>query len=243
MFSTIERSEVGLAYLGRPQKSSKNLRRKSDFTSTISKIRRAIRPFRMPTVTKEAKYVRDPFRVLISCIISLRTKDGVTDQASARLFAKADTPRKILKLRANEIAKLIYPAGFYRNKAKHILEISQALLERYKGLVPDEIDELLTLKGVGRKTANLVVTMAYHKPGICVDTHVHRISNRLGWVKTKTPEKTEFALREILPHRYWIDINDQLVIFGQNICQPVSPWCSKCPVERECPKVGVERRR
>ena len=216
---------------------------KSDFTSTISKIRRAIQLFRMPTVTKEAKYVRDPFRVLISCIISLRTKDEVTDQASARLFARADTPRKMLELRANEIAKLIYPAGFYRNKAKHILEISQALFERYNGRVPDEIDELLTLKGAGRKTANLVVTMAYHKPGICVDTHVHRISNRLGWVKTKTPEKTEFALREVLPRRYWIDINDQLVIFGQNICQPVSPWCSKCPLQKQCPKIGVGRRR
>jgi len=216
---------------------------KSDFTSTISKIHHAIRPFRMPTVTKEAKYVRDPYRVLISCIISLRTKDEVTGQASARLFARADSPRRMLKLRANEIAKLIYPAGFYRNKAKHILEISRALIERYKGRVPDDIDELLTLKGVGRKTANLVVTMAYHKPGICVDTHVHRIANRLGWMKTKTPEKTEFALREILPRRYWIDINDQLVIFGQNICQPISPWCSKCSLERQCPKIGVARRR
>ncbi len=243
-------SEVRLGHDGiynfaearRPSRTSPTAR-KSDFASTISKIRRAIKPFRMPAVTKEAKYVRDPFRVLISCIISLRTKDEVTDQASARLFARADTPRNMLKLHANEIGKLIYPAGFYRNKAKQMLEISKALLERYDGRVPDEIDELLTLKGVGRKTANLVVTMAYHKPGICVDTHVHRISNRLGWVKTKTPEKTEFALREILPRRYWIDINDQLVIFGQNICQPASPWCSKCPLERECPKVGVERKR
>lgn len=216
---------------------------KSDFASAISQIRRAIRPFRTPAVTREAKHVRDPFRVLISCIISLRTKDEVTDQASARLFAKADTPRQMVKLRATEIASQIYPAGFYRNKAKHILEISRALLERYNGRVPDEIDELLTLKGVGRKTANLVVTMAYHKPGICVDTHVHRISNRLGWVQTTTPEKTEFALREILPRRYWIEINDQLVIFGQNICQPVSPWCSKCPLAQQCPKIGVGRRR
>lgn len=230
-------------YVVRHRKASKSLPRKPDFTSTISKIRRAIQPFRMPAVSREARHVRDPFRVLISCIISLRTKDEVTDQASARLFARADTPRKMLKLRQNEIAKLIYPAGFYRNKAEHILEISQSLIERYSARVPDEIDELLTLKGVGRKTANLVVTMAYHKPGICVDTHVHRISNRLGWVTTKTPEKTEFALREVLPRRYWIDINQQLVIFGQNICQPVSPWCSTCPLERQCPKVGVERKR
>lgn len=214
-----------------------------DFAPTISKIRRAIRPFRIPAVTKEAKQIRDPYRVLISCVISLRTKDEVTAQASARLFTRADSPAKMLKLRAAEIAGLIYPAGFYRNKARHILEISRALVERYHGRVPDDIDELLTLNGVGRKTANLVVTMAYQQPGICVDTHVHRIANRLGWVKTKTPEKTEFALREILPRRYWIDINDQLVIFGQNLCQPVSPWCSKCPLEKQCPKVGVGRRR
>ncbi len=214
-----------------------------NFAKTIATIRRAIRLYKIPAVTKEATKVRDPYRVLISCIISLRTKDEVTEQASARLFARADRPQQMIRLRAAEIARLIYPAGFYRNKARHILEISRVLLERFHGRVPDDLDELLTLKGVGRKTANLVVTMAYHKPGICVDTHVHRISNRLGWVNTTTPEKTEFALREILPRRYWIDLNDQLVIFGQNICQPVSPWCSKCPLERECPKIGVSRKR
>jgi endonuclease-3 len=213
------------------------------FAKTIAAIRRAIRLYKIPAVTKEAVKVRDPYRVLISCIISLRTKDQITEQASARLFARADAPRQMIKLRIGQIARLIYPAGFYRNKAKQILEISRALLQRYKGRVPDEIDELLTLKGVGRKTANLVVTMAYGQPGICVDTHVHRISNRLGWVNTTTPGKTEFALREILPRRYWIDLNDQLVVFGQNICQPVSPWCSKCPVEKPCPKLGVVRRR
>ena len=197
----------------------------------------------MPAVTKEAKSKRDPFRVLISCIISLRTKDEVTWRASARLFARADAPHKMLALRPAAIARLIYPAGFYRNKARQIAGISRTLIERYQGRVPDDIDELLLLKGVGRKTANLVVTMAYHKPGICVDTHVHRISNRLGWVRTTTPDKTEFALRDILPRRYWIDLNDQLVIFGQNICQPVSPWCSRCPLQGECPKVGVVRRR
>ena len=216
---------------------------KSGFAPAIAAIRRMIRPYRIPAVTREAKEIRDPFRVLISCIISLRTKDEVTDQASRRLFARADTPKRMLRLSAAEIARLIYPAGFYRNKARHMLEISRALLEHCGGRVPDEIDELLTLKGVGRKTANLVVTMAYRKPGICVDTHVHRISNRLGWVQTTTPEKTEFALREILPRRYWIDINDQLVIFGQNICQPVSPWCSRCALAQMCPRVGVGRSR
>ncbi len=214
-----------------------------DFKRTLAKIRRAIRPFQTPAVTQIAEKSRDPFRVLISCLISLRTKDEVTDAASKRLFARADTPAKILKLREKEIAKLIFPAGFYRTKARNILEISRTLIAQHKGRVPDTLEELLQLKGVGRKTANLVVTVAYNKPGICVDTHVHRLSNRLGWVKTQTPEKTEMALREILPKRYWIPINDWLVTFGQNMCQPVSPWCSKCSLNKECPKIEVKYRR
>jgi len=215
----------------------------SDFSKTIAKIRRAIRPFQTPAVTLIAEKSRDPFRVLISCLISLRTKDEVTDMASNRLFARADTPAKILKLSEKEIAKLIFPAGFYRTKAGNIREISRTLLAHHNGRVPDTLEELLQLKGVGRKTANLVITVAYNKPGICVDTHVHRISNRLGWVKTKMPEQTEMALREILPNRYWIPINDWLVTFGQNMCQPVSPWCSKCPLQKTCPKIGVKYRR
>ncbi len=215
----------------------------SNFAKTLTPIRRAIRPFQAPTVTQIAEKSRDPFRVLISCLISLRTKDEVTDIASNRLFAKADTPAQMLQLREHEIAKLIFPAGFYRTKARHIREISRTLMNGYAGRVPDTLEELLKLKGVGRKTANLVLTVAYGKPGICVDTHVHRISNRLGWVKTKTPEQTEMALREILPKRYWIPINDWLVTFGQNICQPVSPWCSKCPLEKDCPQTGVKYRR
>lgn len=214
-----------------------------NFGKTFTQIRRAIRPFQAPAVTQIAEKSRDPFRVLISCLISLRTKDEVTDVASQRLFSKADTPTKMLQLRERDIAKLIFPAGFYRTKARRILEISRTLMNGYAGRVPDTLEELLKLKGVGRKTANLVLTVAYGKPGICVDTHVHRISNRLGWVKTKTPEQTEMALREILPKRYWIPINDWLVTFGQNICQPVSPWCSKCPLEKDCPKIGVKYRR
>jgi len=215
----------------------------SDFNKTITKIRRAIRPFQTPAVTQIAEESRDPFRVLISCLISLRTKDEVTDMASNRLFAKAATPAKMLKLSEKEIAQLIFPAGFYRTKAGNIREISRTLLEHHHGHVPDTLEELLQLKGVGRKTANLVITVAYNKPGICVDTHVHRISNRLGWVKTQTPEQTETALREILPKRYWIPLNDWLVTFGQNMCQPVSPWCSKCPLDEDCPKIGVKYRR
>jgi len=185
----------------------------------------------------------DPFRVLIACILSLRTQDTTTGPASDRLFAAAATPESMLKLTPRRIERLIYPVGFYRTKARVILGICRDLLERFGGRVPDTIDELLTLNGVGRKTANLVVTMGYGKPGICVDTHVHRISNRLGYVKTRDPEETEMALREKLPRRHWIGYNDLLVSFGQNVCTPLSPRCSICPVKTLCRKVGVTKTR
>jgi endonuclease-3 len=212
------------------------------FAPAVRRIRRAVVPFRMTALTEVAQ-VKDPFRILVSCVISLRTKDEVTSAASARLFQAADSPEKMLGLPARKIEKLIFPAGFYRTKAKAIREISKTLIEKYAGQVPASLDELLQLQGVGRKTANLVITVAFNQPGICVDTHVHRLSNRFGWVKTKTPEQTEFALRAALPKKYWIEINDLLVTFGQNICQPVSPWCSKCPLEPDCPKIGVTRSR
>jgi endonuclease-3 len=177
--------------------------------------------------------------VLIACILSLRTQDTTTGPAAARLFAVAATPEAMLTLRAGRIARLIYPVGFYRTKAGVILGICRDLLERFGGKVPDTLDELLTLDGVGRKTANLVVTMGFNKPGICVDTHVHRISNRLGYVKTRHPEETEMALRARLPRRYWIGYNDLLVSFGQNVCAPISPRCSTCPVSGLCRRVGV----
>ena len=186
---------------------------------------------------------RDPFRVLIACILSLRTQDTTTGPASERLFARADTPRAMLRLTPREIERLIYPVGFYRTKARVVLGISRDLLARFGGEVPDEIDALLTLKGVGRKTANLVVTMGYGKPGICVDTHVHRISNRLGYIRTKTPDEGETALRAKLPRRYWIGYNDLLVAFGQNVCAPISPRCSVCPVRTLCRRVGVKTSR
>lgn len=182
---------------------------------------------------------RDPFRILISCLISLRTKDEVTAQASARLFRLARTPRAMLALPASRIARAIYPAGFYRTKAKTIKALCRTLLEKHGGKVPDSLESLLRLKGVGRKTANLVVTIGYGMPGICVDTHVHRISNRLGIVRTQTPEQTEFALRHVLPRRHWIPFNDLLVTFGQNVCKPISPRCSSCPVSSLCPRIGV----
>lgn len=181
--------------------------------------------------------------MLIACILSLRTQDTTTGPAAARLFALARTPAAMLRLPARRIERAIYPVGFYRTKARVIREVCRELLRRWGGRVPDEIDDLLTLRGVGRKTANLVVTMGYGRPGICVDTHVHRISNRLGWVRTGTPEETEMALRAIVPRRYWIGLNDLFVSFGQNVCGPLSPRCSVCPVRALCPRVGVARAR
>ena len=184
-----------------------------------------------------------PFRILIGCILSLRTKDETTYPATERLFARAKDPEGMLRLRESTIARRIYPVGFYRRKAAQIREVSRLLLERHGGRVPDTIDELLELPGVGRKTANLTVTLGFGKPGICVDTHVHRICNRLGWVETRHPDATEDALRRILPKRWWIPINETLVRHGQQICHPVSPKCSECPVHRECARVGVTRSR
>jgi endonuclease-3 len=186
---------------------------------------------------------RDPFRILISCIISHRTKDEVTGPATDRLFSIADTPEKMLKIKESRIARVIFPAGFYNTKAKTIRNVCRSLIEKFDSKVPDDIDTLITLKGVGRKTANLVVSLGYGKPGICVDTHVHRISNRLGIVKTKTPVQTEFVLRRKLPRKYWIPFNNILVKHGQEICKPISPICSGCAIKRNCPRVGVGRYR
>jgi endonuclease-3 len=181
----------------------------------------------------------DPFRILIGCVISLRTKDEVTYPATRRLFAKARTPAGMGKLTAATIEKAIYPAGFYRTKARQIRSIARLLEERHRGRVPDTIEELLMLPGVGRKTANLTVTLGFGKPGICVDTHVHRITNRLGWVASRSPDETEQALRRVLPRRWWIPINETLVRHGQQVCKPISPVCSACVVERRCLRVGV----
>lgn len=197
----------------------------------------------LPSVSKIARQRPDPFAILISTVISLRTKDEVTDAAWQRLRTIASTPDKMAKTHVRTIEKAIYPAGFYKTKARHIKDISRRLVNEYDGRVPATIEELLDFKGVGRKTANLVVTLGYGKPGICVDTHVHRISNRLGLVRTKTPEESEFALMDVLPKKYWIGYNELMVSFGQQICTPVSPFCSICPLERKCPKVGVTKTR
>jgi len=197
----------------------------------------------VPIVTLVAETSNDPFKVLISTVLSLRTKDETTSEASKRLFKLADNPSDMLGLTEKEIIKAIYPVGFYKTKAKNIRSICHDLLSKYGSKVPDEIDELLKLKGVGRKTANLVVTLGYNKPGICVDTHVHRISNRLGYIKTKTPDETETVLRKKLPEKYWVDYNSLLVSFGQHLCRPISPFCSRCPIEKYCDRVGVIKSR
>jgi len=197
----------------------------------------------VPIVTQYADNLKGPFAILISTILSLRTKDEVTEEASRRLFAMADTPETMAALTEEEIQGAIYPVGFYRNKAKTIIEICATLIGRYHSQVPDSLDELLTLKGVGRKTANLVVTLGYGKEGICVDTHVHRISNRLGYVSTKNPDETEFALRDKLPKKYWIRYNTLMVAFGRNVCRPVSPLCSRCVIAFCCDHKGVTHSR
>lgn len=197
----------------------------------------------VPIVTLVANRSKNPYPVLISTLLSLRTKDETTTVASLRLFEKADTPRDMLKLSSDEIRKLIFPVGFYRRKAENILAVSKILLDQYDGKVPDDLDRLLALPGVGRKTANLVLTLGFGKPGICVDTHVHRITNRLGYVRTRTPDETETVLRKKLPPKWWIPINDILVAFGQSLCKPISPWCSRCPVGRYCEKINLGKSR
>lgn len=197
----------------------------------------------VPVVTLAAEISGDPWEVLAACLLSLRTKDAVTAVAVKRLFARARTPRELLEIPEGELAQLIYPVGFYKTKAKVLREVARAVLEEHGGHVPRTLDGLLSLKGVGRKTANLVLTQAFGLPGICVDTHVHRITNRWGYVKTRTPDETELALRERLPARFWIPINQTLVAFGQGLCGPISPRCSECPIEKLCPKLGVTHRR
>ena len=197
----------------------------------------------VPSVTKIAGEAPSPFRVLISTIISLRTKDEVTITSSERLFSVADTPAAMLKLSAGAIADIIYPAGFYRTKADTILKISRILMDKHEGAVPSQLSELLDLPGVGRKTANLTLGLAFGIPSICVDTHVHRIPNRTGWISTSTPEQTEEALMKILPAEYWIEINTLLVAFGKKICTPLSPWCSSCPLAGYCGRTGVLKHR
>jgi endonuclease-3 len=197
-----------------------------------------------PSVTTVAeRYRNDPWAVLVSTILSLRTKDEVTLRTSKALLAKAPNPKKLLALTEEEVAALAYPAGFYRTKAANVRKIAVILLEQHGGKVPADMDTLLGLPGVGRKTANLVLIEAYDLPGICVDIHVHRISNRTGWLVSKTPDETEMILRQILPRKHWKTINALLVLYGQNLCRPVSPYCSRCVIARHCAQAGVDKTR
>ena len=179
----------------------------------------------------------DPYLVLIGCILSLRTNDKTTYPATLRMLELAKTPQEMMRVNVEDLTKAIYPVGFYENKAKQIIELSRQIVEELDGKLPDEIEDLCKFKGVGRKTANLVLARGFNKPAICVDVHVHRIFNRLGYVKTKNPEETEFALRKKLPKKYWIDINTLIVTHGQNVCKPIKPNCSECPIEDYCAKL------
>ena len=207
---------------------------KNKFIENIKILREEYKKWNAPIVTLISVQTKDPYKVLISTLLSLRTKDEVTAKASYRLFEKADTPEKMVRLCEEEIQKLIFPVGFYKNKANTIIETSRILINKYGSKVPDSLDELLNFKGVGRKTANLVLALGYGQDTICVDTHVHRISNRWGAVSTKTPEETEFALMEKIPRKYWREINDLLVAFGQTLCRPIGPKCKECRV-KDCP--------
>lgn len=211
-----------------------------NIATVLGTLTRLIRRWEEPVV---GRYKTDPFTTLISCLLSLRTKDATTAAASERLFRLARTPVALRRLPLATIRRAIYPVGFYKTKARTLHAVCDTLLTRYGGRVPNDLDELLTIKGVGRKTANLVITLAFRQDGICVDTHVHRISNRWGYVRTATPEQTEWALRRRLPRRYWQRYNDLLVTFGQHLCHPTSPWCSRCPLARVCAKRGVRHAR
>ena len=217
-----------------------------DIDKILGLLKKEMEKYQQPTISRPRweEIVHTPFTTLISCILSLRTKDEVTEQASIRLLQKYDTPEKILELSEKQIESLIYPVGFYKTKAKRIKKIAKTLIEKYSGNVPDDLDELLKLKGVGRKTANIVMTYGHKKQGFLpIDTHCHRIANRLGWIKTKKPEETENQLKKSLPEKYWNEFNHLFVKFGQTICVPISPFCSRCPIEKYCKKVSVTKTR
>lgn len=210
---------------------------------TFKLLKKESKKWNNPFVTELEGFERNPFNTLISCILSLRTKDNVTAKASKRLLTKVKKPEDMLRLSTKQIEKAIYPVGFYITKAKRIKEICKVLLKKYKGKVPKDFDKLMEFKGVGRKTANIVMVYGFNEEGMPIDTHCHRIPNRLGWIKTKSPDKTEIQLRKTLPKKYWHDFNDLFVQFGQNTCVPVSPFCSKCPIRRYCKRVDVKSSR
>lgn len=199
--------------------------------------------YKVPVVDLIAVQTEDPFKILLATILSARTKDEVTSKAAERLYRKVKNFKNLEELSVKQLEELIYPVGFYKTKAKHLKLLPLVIKKEFHGKIPDTIEELVKLPGVGRKTANLVVAVGFRKPALCVDVHVNRIFNRLGYIRTKTPYETEMALRKKLPLNYWEKINKLLVAFGQNICRPVSPYCSKCPIIRYCNQIGVKKKR
>ena len=216
-------------------KSNQNQETDTDIDKIVERLKQAKQP-RSEFVNLMESF-NNPYLVLIACILSLRTNDKTTYPATLRMLELGRTPEDFAKCDVKELEKAIYPVGFYANKARQIVELSRTLVEKYNSKVPDSIEEMTKFNGVGRKTANLVMAKGFQKPAICVDVHVHRIFNRLGYIKTKNPEETEFALREKLPEKYWMDINTLLVTHGQNICKPVNPKCDICPVKDLCKKI------
>ncbi|MDH3393569.1 MAG: exodeoxyribonuclease III, partial [Desulfobulbaceae bacterium] len=214
-----------------------------DVEKVLPRLKKIVADYNTPVVDLIAVQTNDPYKVLVATILSARTKDEVTAKASARLFKRAPDMKSLAKLGEAELEKLIHPVGFFRNKAKYLAQLPEVLGREFQGQIPDEVAPLTKLPGVGRKTANLVVAVAFRKPAICVDTHVHRIMNILGYVDTKEPLATEMALREKLPKKFWLTVNSTLVAFGQEMCKPLRPHCDRCPIAEDCPQIGVTPRR
>ncbi|MCK4521438.1 MAG: endonuclease III [Nanoarchaeota archaeon] len=212
------------------------------FNKVIYILEKEFKKYNKPTVRRTSAK-KDPFKTLIACLLSLRTQDKNTEKASKTLFKVADTPKEIIKLPIKKLEKLIYSSGYYHNKAKTIKHVSKVILEKYKGKVPSNFDDLIKIKGIGRKTANIVLSFAFNKLVLPIDVHCHRIPNRLGWVKTKNPEQTEFALMKILPKKHWREFNSLFILFGKNICTPINPFCSKCPIRKYCKRIEIKKSR
>ncbi len=213
--------------------------KKNKIVKIIKILEKYYKKQREPTIRRTSRKNKDPYKVLITCLLSLRTQDKNTEKASKNLFEVADTPEEILKLPIKKLEKLIYSSGYYKNKAKTIKHVSKVLLDEYKGKVPNKKEKLLAIKGIGPKTANIVLCFAFDKYVLPIDTHCHKIPNRLGWIKTKTPEQTEKELEKILPKKYWKEFNTLFVLHGQKICLTRNPKCNMCPIEKYCPKIEL----
>lgn len=211
-----------------------------DINKIYKALEKQFKSYPAPVVDLIEAQTKDPFKILVTTMLSARTKDQTTSEVAHRLFETVNKPADLNKYTVEELEKMVYPVGFFRNKARYLKELPKVLKKEFNSIIPEEIDNLIKLPGVGRKTANLVRTIAFKKPAICVDVHVHRICNRFGYIKTKTPFETEMALRGKLPKKYWININSYLVAFGQNHCTPLNPKCSTCTIYIECERVGVK---